>query len=267
MTTANEELDILKFIGKAILFIKKKIYIVIIFIVLGLLTGLYVSFNKKNDYELIYTLKSNVININVLEEMAFSFSENINNNQSEILIKKMNTRENVISKIKHMNVDNFDNDENKDFIKLHFFVENVKLLDTFSIGIKNYFNTSYYKNKIEFQKNQMDTLLGIIQEEIKEFNNESKTISGINVLDINEVLLPEQRIINLYKEKQQLERGLEFLSPIIIVDKEIKYPDNQSFSVIDVFKYGIIFLFIGLLCIFIYKFISVSISSALNDNH
>ncbi len=266
MTTLNEELDILEFIGKAILYIKKKIYIIILFVVLGLLTGLYVSSNKNKDYELIYTFKSEVIEINILEEIAFSFSENINNKRFEILINKMNIPKNVISNIKRMNVNNFNNDENKDFIKLHFFVERVKPLDTFSIGIKNYFNTSFYRDKIEFREKQINTLIDIIQKEINNFKDNSKIISGVNVLDINEVLLPEQRIIDLYKEKQQLERSLKYLAPILIINSEIKKPTNPPFIIKDIMKYGIIFLVFGVLIIFVYKFIAVSISAALNND-
>jgi len=226
---ANDEIDLIELFIKTYLFFKKHFYhFLLIGFIGGIIGGSY-GFFSKTKYESNFIGYTNIVSNEILiEQINNSIVKLHANNNTEALAKILNTTPEVIksiSKIETFIPENI-NPEEKDITRFGINIQLDKNKN-FEIIKKNLYNslitTEYLNKRYKIYIRQQNEKLTKLNSEINELDELQKDILNLSDSRAQVVVQTDKKsfhseLMNLFAQKQGIERAIELAEPITIID-------------------------------------------------
>jgi hypothetical protein len=260
MNQENKEIDILELFGKVLWLLRKKIFILIIFVLVGLSVGLWINKQKSSTQQFQFVFGSYLINKSIMTEFVNSINKepfalykniqlkgsaklnddetSINNNEASLILLTMNVSVPKSSKVSP---------------------------DTIVDAIKNFFSNSFYEDKVDLRKKQIKELIKAINKKIEDYNTlEPSQMLISNLLFSNDIKFYYDRSIELLKEKHDLQQELKHTTPLTLLHQDVTNYNNKK--LIPAIKWGGGFLGIGIFLILVTRLIGMALQAAKDKN-
>jgi len=253
MSELNKEIDLVELYQKTLLFLVKNILTFLVFIIIGIISGVSYFYYTKNVIKTHYVAEiadiPKVLILDLTEKVAFE----INKGSFDSLSKQMNTPIAAISAIKDISVDTTGS-----YLNITIVSKDKKSLSAFAKGLVYYYNNQpYIKNKFLAQKAAVKEINEITKAQIaklEEIQNKFLSNSEGEKVTINQISNRQGEVISLYKKKQEYETMLKrekAISLINLTDNLVKAQNN-------LIKILVVSVFISLFFSFIFFFIRYS---------
>ncbi len=251
MTNTNDTIDLKELIIKSILIIKKHKFLLLIFIILGILAGIYEYKTTKPFYEtemvitsnLTYEKQTNLYSTDLQSIMSILEIINKNIDNEEFLKNQLNiTNPDAILKIsaKVIRDANLTSIDPKN-ISISVSVTDRNTINNIQSSIINYCNNNkYIIQKFNEQKELKNQSIKIINDRINKIDSLNNT-NKQNLIDYNSY----SSIINLELQKDKLTSS-DNTNPITIVQAFSEYPTVKSKKGANAILAFIVFIFLSL---------------------
>jgi hypothetical protein len=256
----DDEIDLMLILGNGINFIRKNLKIFILFIVLGLIEGIFAFVFLPRTYKVNMLADSRILHGEEVTAIVDSWQNLIKKGEYNVLATKFNVRPSIIENIKHIEAEPskriINNQERYAFL-INCEVFDNSLLDTLQAGILNAMkNSDYVRLRVETQKQNLESLRGKINNEIAELDSIKLTIhqllrSGGNssnpfLTDPGNINL---QIVSLYERNLKIAEEIKFLDEIQVIESFTRFEKPDSPKLVICLFGG---LLLGLFCAFLF---------------
>ncbi len=243
----NKEIDIFNLIGLILKVLKKNILILSLFLAIGLIIGLLKEFTSDLNYKTthIYLTNQHQMNEEVFKDLTSSFfkqNTTISNNADKFNIN--------LEKIEPLG---------EDYYKIIFHTSHKSLSDSISNNLPIFIESlPYYNKNVKLRAKQLDQVITDLNKRIKQLKNTNYTyIPGEKGIVFNDSTFINEAFTDLYETKHNLETERINLKPAQLVYADIVEIKHIS-SILNIAKYGLIFVLIGVLFVFILQMLKIS---------
>lgn len=269
MTTEkrNDEIDLIELFLNMYMFFKKNFWILFISGIIGGGLGYSTKFFGKKHFESSMLINSYTVSRNILMEYINNIQAIIDDGNSKYLSERMGIDTTNLINLKKISVEDIYDEKtkkSKGYLSVTVTVEDNQLLNNLGSGILNYIEKEpYVQSEIEIYKENNQNLISKIDEEIKKLEalqennlNQSKNKGDVNIYNTQKSF--QNELLALIKEKQGIEKRLQFKTPFRVIQDFTIYQKPIRKTVTYTFSSGLIFGFITLL-ILIFRNINESI--------
>jgi hypothetical protein len=249
----ENEIELIEIFIKINNFFKKYLFIILIFSILGLFTGL-IKYNYFYNYNVSFDIKSYVLTQSELYHALEGLQSSIKSNNLKSI--KYSSKINIIDELSCIKDMKIDTNTMQNSVKVNLLItknnESANKIKTF---ICNYINSiPYYIYQQKFLTNQYTNMLNVINYKLSQIdsinknsdNNQTKIkLQDLYTINTNNISI-EYAYIYIYEKKLLYEQKLETIKEIsYIVDNNINnILKQQSIKVIPVYIFY--FFFIGI---------------------
>jgi hypothetical protein len=262
MTTdkKNDEIDLIELFLNMYIFFKKNFWILFISGLIGGGLGYSTKFYGKKHYESSMLINSYTVSADLLIEYINNIQTIIEDENIDLLSNKMEIDSLSLSNLSKISVEDvYDEkkEQSKGYLSVMVEVENNQLLNTLSTGILNFIEKeTFIKTEIDlFTKNNQNLISKIDEEiiklEILQENNlkQSQNKGDVNIYNSQKSF--QNELIALIKEKQGIEKRLQFKTPFRVIRDFTIYQKPVKKTVTYTLSGGLLFGFIVLLILII----------------
>lgn len=249
----DDEIDLLELLAKVIRIVRKRILLLPIFLILGIGLGISGYFAFKPTFQTKMIASSTVINYPAIAGIINTLNDLVKEANYEELSSRLKLTSDDIKSIKEISCENIIGEEIEEinnvrskrvdeYSEQEQFIINVKLTNTRIIStlqksVVDYIeNNPYIKNKIKIEKE-------IIQRELENIDNDLKYNDSIRLMVIAKMRSGENQNIKidlgdfdtqqveLYERQSTLQKELELLKNIQIIEPFTKFQKPTSFDI------------------------------------
>jgi hypothetical protein len=251
MRKEANEIDLLELMAKIYNLLRRNIYIILAFVILGLIAGIYKSTSSDPYYETRMIAKSPLSNTEVLNQLQ-ALTELKKNKSYVLLSQELNITEEQAKKIKTLIAEKPEEEDSHLMqIKLEIFDNN--LIPKIKQGIIHYLETNQYikrelKNRQEHYEEYLDKITEALQILREQENKKNLPQAAKEILVSDESY--SGQIIQLMNKKGNIESKLIRNQPLIII-KDFYEPQNPQKDIsIQIAIYLGIGLILGIIVVF-----------------
>ena len=216
----QEEIDLIELFVKFITFIKTKIKIILLAIVVGCVFGIVVYYIQPEKFLYSITGYSPFIKTNVVSNSISEFATELKNDKIEFC-KSNDLDKEIFNKIKSIEIKNIKTNKEED-LEIILTTASLINIDDISLELENYISkNSFISEKLAIHNTQLKNTILFLNKQIEKIDNR-KTLS----LTESENGNIENSAALLYKDKNKCEEELAFLKPFIITN--ISIPQNEK---------------------------------------
>ncbi len=250
MRKEENEIDLLELLAKIYFLFKRNKYIILAFIIIGVIVGIYKSTGSEAYYKTNMVAKSPLSEDEIIEQLQ-SLSELQQKNNPKLLSEELNLNLNEARKIKFLKVEKTEEKSNLIQIKLEVFTNN--LIPKIKEGIIQYLNTNpYVKRELEDRQEHYEEYLEKITEALeilREKENKKDLPQEAKAILVSEESYSGQ-IIRLMNKKGNIEENLRNNQPLIII-KDFNIPETPQKDIkFQIALYTIIGFILGIIVVF-----------------
>ncbi len=252
MRKEENEIDLLELMAKIYKLLKRNKYIILVFVIIGLIVGIYKSIGSEAYYKTNMLAKSPLSNTEIIEQLQ-SLSELQQNNNNEPLSEELNITLEETKKIKFIEVGKTEEESHLIQIKLEVFNNN--LIPKIKEGIIQYLETNpYIKRELKRRQEHYQEYLEKINEALEILREKENTKNlpqaAKEILVSGESESYSDQIIKLMNKKGSIEQTLLRNQPLIIV-KDFHKPENPQKDIkFQIILYTIIGFILGIIVVF-----------------
>lgn len=227
----NKYADYASILANVYSFIKKYYIILIIFLIVGVLTGIYKSCTHSKSYSKYIILSSGIIDNNIVSDMINSLNLYIDNNTFNSISKKLKISEQAASSITDIKANVLNLNIYNEGLSVQIKFNDNKYIDTVVSSLLNYINNNEFcKRKFELYVNERKNLVKLID----------NIIYDTLYLKRNSV-----NIANLFDKKITYEQDINLNSKVRIVEEFYNNDFKKSYLFKNIVIYSIAFLILG----------------------
>ncbi len=229
----QDEIDLVELFYKIFAFFRKYFWVMVGFLIVGASYGLFKSLKTDEFYESEMVVTSSLDN-----EMLISLLNNPQKlkqkGEKELLAKTLSISIEGVNDIKSIDAifEENTNQKNSNRIVIKVAAVNRELIDSIYSGINSYIKSNtHIKQELLIEEQQIRYLIEKTEKEIEDLEElkdgeVDKNLSS-QMMIINDQPMPNKLILDLTKEKLNLEKQLEFLAPYNVI-QPYYIPENST---------------------------------------
>lgn len=245
-STSDDEIDLGLLLLKATKKLKKNTKIILAFLILGLLCGVFNFFTKQPKYESTMVINSTILTKKNAANLLESLQELIDDKNYKMLGSKLSIDSVVAKKISEIKIEGLENEPELDnekqvFLEVTVTVSNTDMLPQLQSGIVAFLeNNRFVKQRVIINKKQYKALIDKTQQEINqvdslkyEFNKGLLVETGSpNILLMEPVNIFTASLM-LFEKKQTYIKQLELVNDIHILKEftAFKHPTSPRLKI------------------------------------
>jgi len=253
----NDEIDLVEVFFNIYRFLKKHFWVLFISGMIGGAIGYSTKFLASKHFESTMLIESYTLEDDILIEYINNIQTIIEDQNYSYLSEKLGLTKDTISKIKEIKANKlFDEKGKKElkYIKVAVKSDNNELYNDLSSNLQSYLNKEIYiTDEIELFKQQNQSLIENINSEIllleelqrKNIKGGANNKTGVNIY--NDQNSFHKDLLGLIKEKQKLQKELNYAAPFRVVEDFIIYQTpikkTVTYTLTGGFSFGFIVLF------------------------
>jgi hypothetical protein len=231
MAESNDEIDLLELLAKIIFLVKKNTKIIVLAFVIGTLLGLgYYHFVAK-VYESKMILLSDILTSTYSERITESLNRLISENNTKILSERLKMSGQDATQIVRIEIETVTQEKSRDEKESEIFIVTVKVLDKDILprlqeNIIVYLrNNEFVKIRVEQRRKYALEIIKKIDEQLSALEELKSRITkgelvqgGKENLVLFDPTTVHSKIVDLNKERTQLQNSLEIINSIQLVE-------------------------------------------------
>jgi len=258
MTKQSNEIDIIDLIGRFYFTLKRNKYILLIFLFLGLSTGIYFSTKTKPYYETEMVAKSPLESKVIINQLS-TLNDLINEKNYSFLAKELKVKEHQAKQIKALSINQVEEKTNKKeidkttFLRIHLEIYDNDLISKVKKGIFDFSRTNSYiqkelesreKHYKEYLKRVNEALTILRKKEAKKTEDQSS----------NHILLSDEsyssQIIQLMDKKEQIEKKMIENKSLVVIKDFYKQENAREDVSLRIVFYTLVGILLGIIVVF-----------------
>ncbi|MBI9052579.1 MAG: hypothetical protein JEY96_02095 [Bacteroidales bacterium] len=252
----TNEIDLIEVFINAYKFFHKHFWVLFASLIVGSAVGYSTRYIEKEHYESSMIIESYTLKDEILVEYINNIQRVINDKNYSYLSNKFGLSELEIIDLKEINASKIIDEKSKkelNYIKIIVKTNNNKLYNNLSDNLQSYLNKEVYiTEELEIFKEQNLSLIENINSEIlfleelqrKNIKSNTNNKTGVNIY--NDQNSFHKDILGLIKEKQKIQKELNFAIPFRVIDDFIIYQTPIKRTVTYTLTSGLLFGFIAL---------------------
>lgn len=250
MKNESNEIDLLELLAKIYFLFKRNKYIILTFVLLGIIVGLYKSFQSDPYFQTKMLIKTSLENEMVQGQLQ-TLSELKENGNNNILAQELGITKEEAEEIKTFSVEEV---EESSLLRINLEVFDNELITKIKEGIINYSETNeYIQQELKNKQDHYTQYLKEISDALELLRKEEKR--QISAQSSMEIILSgdsyANQITKLMDKKENIETKKNQIQKPLIIVKDFYKPDKPKVATsLKIILHAVVGLFLGIIAVF-----------------
>lgn len=245
-TSIDEEVDLISLLVRLVKVVRKRFYLLIIFLVINAILGSLAYFAFRPVYTTKMILESNVVRYANIANLVETLQDLVEEQNFVALQERLNISNTLAQDIKSLRAINItekvlgraDREDIEDYqVIIEAEVRSNRVLDSLQIGLLHYLeNNQYINERIQEYKENTETELRKVSSDISQLDSLKKSVEelirqenlqNLYLADVGDMY---ENSLRLYEKESYLKTRLRFIGNIQVIEGFTQFREPSSFN-------------------------------------
>ncbi|HTF21193.1 MAG TPA: Wzz/FepE/Etk N-terminal domain-containing protein [Chryseolinea sp.] len=227
---SNDEIDLLELLLKVVIIIRDKIWVILIFFIVGAGLGVTYFMAAKKEYESKMIISSNILTTSYAKILFDNANTHLREGDDEVLAKDLKMDAQAVDKIASLQIENLSQDgdselKESDRYLITVYVYDQRILPSLQRGIVDYLERNeFVRVRVEQQRNYLLQMLSALEKELadlQQFKEEiynGKFFSNTKGNVMFDPTAVNSKILDLTQKRIEFKNSLELINSVQLIE-------------------------------------------------